>query len=100
MIIKVEQRHIDKGVRSNCEACPIALAVLEQYPDAHAVTVDDDIVAGIDEFDAEHCVRFHMSTAALDFMCDFDEGRAVKPFEFELDESKRRDYDPTPFYND
>jgi len=29
MIIKVEQKHIDKGIKTSCHLCPVALAIAD-----------------------------------------------------------------------
>ena len=31
MLIRVEQKHIDRGVKGDCNKCPIALAILDSF---------------------------------------------------------------------
>lgn len=75
MLIQVKPQHIERGEVSNCEACPVALAVTE------AVGIDatagyEEIQIGILRCDTPENVR--------DFMITFDDRYAVKPISFEI----------------
>lgn len=38
-VIRVEQEHIDNGIKGNCSSCPWALALLDVFPTAEIVIV-------------------------------------------------------------
>lgn len=77
MLIRVEQRHIDNGVRGNCRECMVALALRDLLPRVWYVSVDCDLITiGGRSYDMPEGV--HSRVAA------FDEGRPVAPFSFEL----------------
>lgn len=97
MKIKVEQRHIDNGVKLDCKRCAVALAVSDTFPgwDVYA-NVDEifleRIVRVVDESDefqrVDHEARtFNTPHEVADFIRKFDEPIqqvGLKPFEFEL----------------
>ena len=77
MKVKVNNDHIQYGVKRNCEKCPIALALQDEFP-YHAIEVGDDgVTIGADYYD--------LPEIAQDFISDFDDGMSVQPFEFMLD---------------
>lgn len=82
--VEVTQERIDAGERDNCEACPVALAVLAVVAEGVVVSVDGVSVAlrlwGDDKF--HHIVT---PARAEGFIDAFDASRPVAPFRFPLD---------------
>ena len=37
--VRVTEAHQHQGVKKDCSLCPLALALLEQYPDAYTIAV-------------------------------------------------------------
>lgn len=76
--VDVTRNHIQRGTRSNCGYCPIALAIKE-------------IIKGPYDFSvraASICFTkrsYQLPESAQNFICDFDAGWKVIPFSFELD---------------
>lgn len=87
--ITITEQHIGDGLRHDCAKYPVALAVAEAigtppdwppwFPDVAA----DTEVIGV-QFPAEQW-EADTPPAVADFMADFDGGREVSPFTFELD---------------
>jgi len=78
MKIKITKLDIERGIRLNCYNCPIARAI-------RRCTGKELVGAGY--------FRIHWGNngcrtpiEVLDFMNDFDNGLAAKPFEFELED--------------
>lgn len=86
MRVQVTQKHIDEGQASHCERCPIALAMLEQYPVGKGRTWYVDGEAAFTGGNHQW-----LPLIAQDFIHEFDEngGDAVGPFDFDT-----LDYDP------
>ena len=84
MKIEVTQDLIDKGVKGDCSACPVALAFL-LHPEVGRVAI------GPGTLDIDLNVPpFVWSTEELpskvdDWMADFDMGGQVEPFSFEIE---------------
>ncbi|MBY0277921.1 hypothetical protein K2Z84_21515 [Candidatus Binatia bacterium] len=83
------QEHIDNGVAQACEACPIALAILDAIPRAAYCDVEADHVQLWFDVEADVIMdapdrEADMPLIAANFVTDFDAGRPVRPFEFEL----------------
>jgi hypothetical protein len=78
MKIVVTQEHIDRGIREECRACPIALAIMEALGWTDGVKVENDLV-----FVAN--AEYPLPTEAQVFVFNFDNGLEVIPFEFELE---------------
>ena len=85
--IKVTQEHINKGKRKDYSSCPIALAVKDVFP-------NDVIEVGQFDLTFENCdyesgngkyLGYELPNIACNFVEDFDAGRNVKPFDFELE---------------
>lgn len=70
MRIKVTQEHIDSGIRRSCESCPIALATGASHVSYFDIVLNSKM--------------YETPVAARRFMGNFDLGRPVTPFEFEL----------------
>ena len=96
MKIKVEQKHIDKGVPKHQSCCPVALAFKDAgFKDAHVMSFGTYVNKGYDD----EQFWFH-STPISEFIADFDKERPVKPIEFHVEHFKkpkrleRHDFDP------
>lgn len=97
MKIKVTKDHIIRGQPGECDNCPVALAIREQYPNVKEIMVAEaqqPIVYIITV--AGRKLSFELLPEALSFICDFDgqycgipsyNKNSFKPFEFELTES-------------
>lgn len=68
MVIAVTADDIRKGKRGSPKDCPVALALSRE-----------GIILTLVQFAYLPCMR-----TVFRFMCDFDMGRKVEPFEFEL----------------
>ena len=82
--ISVTQEDIDAGEQFLCNACPIARAIVRQFPEAAWVDADGtSILMGLRR---GSFLRGETPDEAHDFMCEFDEGgpSAVRPFTFSL----------------
>lgn len=87
MLINVTQDHIDRGVKEDCEKCPVALAVFETVPGCVYADVSDiGIKVHIrDVANGGYGVSTTKAPASVPaFYAAFDSGRPVKPFSFEL----------------
>jgi hypothetical protein len=92
-ILKIEQRHIDKGVKFHSGRCPVALALQEEFPEKDRAIANHHclLVANTKNDSPITCVntlinikRFLPNSIIENFMLNFDSGRPVSPFEFEL----------------
>ncbi len=76
MKIKVTQEHIERGRPKSDWACPIACALHEQRPTFEvSVGCYKTLI---------NKVMYALPAKARDFIDDFDSGKPVTPFEFEL----------------
>lgn len=82
MKIKVEQKHIDAGRRMDGRECPVALAMTEQMKMPIAV-MGFSYGYLVDGYTRE---VFRMPEEARARVHDFDNGKGMQPFEFELDD--------------
>ena len=82
--INVTAGHIARGEPENCEACPVALAIMDALPSAGVPSVGPSEVTfrvAVDKW-----VDIDLPRAVSDFIETFDGGTAdVEPFTFELD---------------
>lgn len=79
MIIKVQKKHILRGIQEESNACPVALALIDagfKCPDVGYNDMRDDIIN----------VSFHYPRSVKRFVKTFDKKgkKAVKPFSFIL----------------
>lgn len=81
MKIEVTQDLIDRGVQGDCEACPIALAIL-LATGAREVDIGYD---GVCIGGKRRVEPGAVPDAAWQWMNAFDDGRSVEPFSFDLD---------------
>lgn len=97
MRIRVTQDHIDRGVKCDCIACPVALAVRDAMPGFNVeVSLDEIIVHKIiqvvdtSDFSVIYDSienRFSVPHEVADFIRKFDEPIeqvGIHPFEFDL----------------
>lgn len=85
--VKVTQEHIDQAKRGDCCYCPIALAVRKhgyQTPFVGVVTIYPHGVDIHGNFNLPFKAA-RMPLEAVDFARNFDYGREVEPFEFEVE---------------
>lgn len=75
--IEVTQADIDRGTRSDCAACPIALAAAR----AVGFPCEADLTGLWFPLGMGHYV---LPAAASDFVLAFDAGETVQPFAFEV----------------
>lgn len=76
--VKVKQKHITKGRKRQPEACPIYHAMKDMGFKGHAVMGD------VVEFDNDGSRLVAIPAKAEDFVDNFDYGRPVSPFEFNI----------------
>lgn len=78
--VNVTQEHIDKGDCGDTSNCPIALAIIDQYPKSGQVMVLSYLVYCLSNY-------YVLPEIAQDFIDVFDHTRSqAKPFSFELEE--------------
>lgn len=83
--VSVYQHHISSGTKCSQQLCPIALAIKEQYPEAHDIKIDGEYARIVWE-EAFFTHYYYLPEKARDFVGDFDcGGLTVKPFFFTLD---------------
>jgi len=78
--IRVTQEHIVRGKRADCGKCPVALAVLDSG--FQSVRVDGCSVQAYNSFGLR---KRQLPLAVEQWVCRFDFGAHVEPFEFNLD---------------
>ena len=83
MKIKVTQKDIDKGLKSTCYYCPVALAfkrkIKSEIPCGVAVNAKN-----IHHFHGKSWDRYNLPKEAKKFIQRFDNDQSVKPFSFEI----------------
>lgn len=77
MIVKVTQEHIDKGRKSSCVSCPVALAFEEA---GKLAFVGVEAVRPLGGF-----IEARLPVEATRFIRAFDRDEQVTPFEFEVE---------------
>jgi hypothetical protein len=78
MKIEVTQEHIEKGVPEEECNCPIALAIRDAF---NVEELEVSVNATVIRVGFDHCPTPEEAEA---FVCDFDDGRSVRPFTFDL----------------
>jgi hypothetical protein len=79
--IRVTEKHIDAGKPRKCNTCPIALAITDQTKATDVnVGVDNVLISAGGSY-----AKVELPEKAENFIADFDEEKAVKPFSFALD---------------
>lgn len=89
-VIRVNPEHIDAGEPDNCEKCPIALAVLEQFGDKLAWIEVSEAEISLHTPGTEYAAD--PPAEAVEFITRFDNCDPVQPFEFTV-EWRAFDYD-------
>jgi len=84
MLIKITQDDIDTGQKNHCNNCPVALAVQRISVKHILCHVMLDRVYGMDSDTNTVWIRLLPSHVQL-FIANFDDGKYVKPFEFDLE---------------
>jgi len=77
MRIVVTQKHIDAGMRKDCERCPVALALIDAHVSFYGISS-----TRVHSFKEPRILE--LPDVATAFIHRFDDGEAVEPFEFEL----------------
>jgi hypothetical protein len=79
----VTQEDIEVGEQKSCGHCPVARAIRRDVPGAEAVYVT---VSWINVYNEHQNCFLGQTTprSAADFIRDYDAGRPVQPFSFEL----------------
>lgn len=88
VIINVTQEHIDQGLPTSPWYCPIALAtkraIKNTDPNLSSVAVVGSKKIYLHYYNGKSIIAFTASNL-IEFIRDFDNGRPVKPFDFEID---------------
>ncbi len=83
MIIRVEQRHIDKGMRSKCFYCPISLAIGDRIDQRDPFSVSTNICSAVLFFRGEW-KNIDLPKHVTQIILDYDDTGLMRPFEFEF----------------
>ena len=83
--VDLEQKHIDHGTACNSGSCPAALAITEALPGVHAVKVESWTIYLYRTSGHTFGMAVDTPDSVTNFIKDFDRGRPVKPFSFNLD---------------
>lgn len=90
--ITVTQDDIDHGKKADCRCCPIARAVRRAWkPECKFVAVTGIKLFVYFKPTSTNWNPHEVYTLPLEaelFVADFDNGKGVEPFEFEVDETK------------
>lgn len=81
MIVTVTQQDIDLGIRTDCQSCPVALAVSRLFPECY-IRVTSSYVRIVYPDKSELILR--PSDEGSQFVTDFDRQAEVKPISFTL----------------
>ena len=80
MIIQVTQQHIDFGLRGSCSSDPLSLAMLD------AGLSEPWVSPAYFRWKKDGKTYFHpIPENVVEFIIDFDNGKEVRPFEFEVE---------------
>lgn len=84
MTVHVTQEDINSGIRTNCDSCPIAIAMHRILGEPVEVVWHSAYIGSIG-----NCRTVSIPRVATTFIQDFDGHRPVSPFSFDIDlESK------------
>lgn len=81
MKITVTAEDIEKGIRQDCIACPIARALRRKYYDCRVTADLVEIGKTADQF---HWSEYKPTRAMIIFINNFDNGLTVLPTEFTI----------------
>lgn len=79
--IQVTEEDISRGLKGDCHKCPIALAAYKVLGDIFQGVTRDTIY-----YKRGDLIKGFYSNKIKQFVEDFDNGRKVEPFEFEIPE--------------
>jgi hypothetical protein len=83
--INVTADHITRGVREDCERCPVALAIIDVFPDLAYVSVGSEALS-LQRRGDDTRTDLDVPCDVLNFVWDFDDNTGpVQPFSFDLD---------------
>jgi hypothetical protein len=83
-IINVTREHINNGVRGSGKMCALALSIQEQTDMKEAwVGPFSGVWPSLGAYTGGRGIP--LPVEARKFICDFDDGKPVQPFSFELD---------------
>ena len=90
MRVNVTDEHISGGIRGSYSSCPIALAIRDKVSDSRKDEVDvGRLYVSLPADDEPSVIEdYRLSIEACNFIEDYDRGRLVEPFEFELGEPR------------
>ena len=88
MRVQVAKQHIRNGRRNSTVACPIALAILDLYPNSTLIVVTGEIIAV--KIDGWWSECNHLSDEVKTFISRFDHGVKVKPDTLDIDLKPRQ----------
>lgn len=90
MLIQVSQEDIDEARKTwespdflRCQTCPVARAIERTTGRAVYVVPDTFTFVGGKGFGEKHVHQFPLKV--MQFICRFDAGKLVEPFQFEID---------------
>jgi len=85
MKFKVTEKHIRKGAWSSTSNCPVALCIREKLGLIchYQIAVTCDYIM-ITKSDCKDRFIKKLPKSVIDCLADFDAGKEVKPFEFEI----------------
>lgn len=83
--VNVKAEHIAKGIRGDCEHCPVALAIAAAFPDIAGIAVRPEEISIKPSLDDLDWIQVRPPREVPEFVWDFDEGGTVEPFSFDLD---------------
>lgn len=86
ILLNVTQDHINRGKRQDCSACPIALALMDQFPGAE---VEVSGVGILIKKRLKDYKKYWSNPETAKFISTFDYGFPVKPFSCKLVEITR-----------
>jgi hypothetical protein len=81
--VSVTAEHIARGVREDCEKCPVALAIFDAFPDLTYISVGPENI--LMQFGPEAEIRLGVPSEVLTFIWDYDDDGQVDPFTFTVD---------------
>lgn len=84
--VNVTEEDIKNGVKEDCEACPIALALIRTVPGTYAEVNNNYIIVReyVDSATDKKCWRAWPSDLVRAFIEDFDQGVGAHPTTFNL----------------
>lgn len=80
MLIRVTKRHIEEGLRCMLDACPVALALKNEFATSRVGVITSVARVVLDN----KTLVLKLPTRATHFIHRFDSGLPVKPFSFRI----------------